>query len=262
MVSCLNCDRTWSDDKKGRNSLSQHKSRHTNSDGTMSCISKEKKNEKRKAAEIIKKTDPVVAVAAVEQQNNYEKNHNKLMEKNEQLMEKMDQLLEENKKMSENYGELKEMVTEFVRKPQLLILVDKLYPLSSLRELDLKTPAFKPVLDILDNELPEYANLVQSKTGTIHRKAVRKLNEIQPTAVKDEEFIFYKQGDIITKADNKQIDKVTEEFIDVFANSGYEYAQKASKDLKSKRDSDKTFQNDLLQNARIDIQQIEDVIYV
>jgi hypothetical protein len=46
---------------------------------------------------------------------------------------------------------------------------------------------------------------------------------------------------------------------DVFANSGYEYAQKASKDLKSKRDSDKTFQNDLLQNARIDIQQIEDI---
>ena len=157
---------------------------------------------------------------------------------------------------------MKEMVTEFVRKPQLLILVDKLYPLSSLRELDLKTPAFKPVLDILDNELPEYANLVQSKTGTIHRKAVRKLNEIQPTAVKDEEVIFYKQGDIITKADNKQIDKVTEEFIDVFANSGYEYAQKASKDLKSKRASDKTFQNDLLKNARIDIQQIEDVIYL
>ena len=74
MVSCLNCARTWFDDKKGRNSLSQHKSRHTNSDGTMSCISKEKKNEKRKAAEFIKKTDPVVAVAAVEQQNNYEKN--------------------------------------------------------------------------------------------------------------------------------------------------------------------------------------------
>ena len=46
------------------------------------------------------------------------------------------------------------------------------------------------------------------------------------------------------------------------ANSGYEYAQKASKDLKSKRDSDKTFQNDLLKNARIDIQQIEDVIYL
>jgi hypothetical protein len=46
------------------------------------------------------------------------------------------------------------------------------------------------------------------------------------------------------------------------ANSGYEYAQKASKDLKSKRASDKTFQNDLLKNARIDIQQIEDVIYL
>ena len=94
----------------------------------------------------------------------------------------MDELLEENKKsrmetqqarletqkMSEKCDELKEMVTEFARNPQLLILVDKLYPLSSLRELDLKTPAFKPVLEILDKELPEYPNLVNDETGKVH----------------------------------------------------------------------------------------------
>ena len=48
MVSCLNCGRTWSDEKKGRNSLSQHKSRYTNSDGTMSCISKKRRMKKGK----------------------------------------------------------------------------------------------------------------------------------------------------------------------------------------------------------------------
>ena len=70
--------------------------------------------------------------------------------------------------------------------------VDKLYPLSSLRELDLKTPAFKPVLEILDKELPEYPNLVNDETGKVHCKAVKKLNEIQPTVVKDDEKLFYK----------------------------------------------------------------------
>ena len=68
MVSCLHCGRTWPDDKYGRNNLAKHKSRNTASDGTMSCIIKDnKRDEKRKAAEIIKKIDPAVAVAAVEQ---------------------------------------------------------------------------------------------------------------------------------------------------------------------------------------------------
>lgn len=250
MVSCLNCGRTWSDEKKGRNSLSQHKIRYTNSDGTLSCVTKEKKNEKRKAKLKLAELDAVEVLEKVTASSRTEELLEKIVEQNKILVE-------QNKVLVEQNNEMKDMVTEFVRNPQLLILVDKLYPLNSLRELDLKTPLFKPVLDILDNELPEYANLVQTKTGRVHRKAVRKLNEIQPTAVKDEETIFYKQGDVITKADNKQIDKVTEEFIDVFANSGYEYAQKASKDLKSKRESDKTFQSDLLRNARIDIQEID-----
>ena len=50
------------------------------------------------------------------------------------------------------------------------MLVDKLYPIQSLaaREIDLKMPAFKPVLEILDNELPEYANLAQEKTAAAY----------------------------------------------------------------------------------------------
>jgi hypothetical protein len=70
MVSCLNCGRTWVDNKHGRNNLAKHKFRNTASDGTMSCISKEKKDEKRdekrKASEMIKKIDPTAIVAAVE----------------------------------------------------------------------------------------------------------------------------------------------------------------------------------------------------
>ena len=262
MVSCLHCGRTWPDDKYGRNNLAKHKSRNTASDGTMSCIIKDnKRDEKRKAAEIIKKIDPAVAVAAVEQQTNHDK-----------LMEKMEELLEENKKsrmetqqarletqrMSEKCDELKEMVTEFARNPQLLILVDKLYPLSSLRELDLKTPAFKPVLEILDKELPEYPNLVNDETGKVHCKTVKKLNEIQPTVVKDDEKLFYKKGDVLTRGSGEE---ATKEFIDVIANSGYEYAQKASKDLKSRRESDKDFKRSILKNAAChgSIQDVTDI---
>ena len=152
----------------------------------------------------------------------------------------------ETQRMSEKCDELKEMVTEFARNPQLLILVDKLYPLSSLRELDLKTPAFKPVLEILDKELPEYPNLVNDETGKVHCKAVKKLNEIQPTVVKDDEKLFYKKGDVLTRGSGEE---ATKEFIDVIANSGYEYAQKASKDLKSRRESDKDFKRSILKNA-------------
>ncbi len=251
MVSCLNCGRTWSDDKRGRNSLSQHKSRHTTSSGTMSCISKQKRDEKRdekkEATDIIKKIDPIVAVKAVEQQTNHDK-----------LMNKMDKLLEEMTDIKQQNNELKDMVTEFARNPQLLILVDKLYPLSSLRELDLTTPAFQPVLEILDKELPEYPNLVNDETGKVHCKAVKKLNEIQPTVVKDDEKLFYKKGDVLTRGSGEE---ATKEFIDVIANSGYEYAQKASNDLKSRRESDKDFQRSILKSAacHASIQNVTDI---
>lgn len=221
----------------------------------------EQKEKKKQAKTILANLDVTDVVAAVEQQTNHDK-----------LMDKMDELLEENKKsrmetqqarletqkMSEKCDELKEMVTEFARNPQLLILVDKLYPLSSLRELDLKTPAFKPVLEILDKELPEYPNLVNDETGKVHCKAVKKLNEIQPTVVKDDEKLFYKKGDVLTRGSGEE---ATKEFIDVIANSGYEYAQKASKDLKSRRESDKDFKRGILKNAacHASIQDVTDI---
>ena len=98
----------------------------------------------------------------------------------------------------------------------------------------------------------------EEKTGKVHCKAVRKLNEIQPTAVKDKEKVFYKEGDVITKLKK---DEATKKFIDVFANSGYEYAQKASNDLKSIRESDEYFKKEILQHASHDIlQNIEEII--
>ena len=161
-------------------------------------------------------------------------------------------------KIIKQNNDLKDMVSEFARNPKLLVLVDKLYPIQSLEEIDLKMPAFKPVLEILDNELPQYANLAQEKTGEVHCKAVRKLNEIQPTTVKDEDKLFCKDGDIVTKADNMD---TTKQFINVIANSGFEYAQKASIDLKSKRESDKPFKEVILKNASCDtIQNIQEVI--
>jgi hypothetical protein len=84
------------------------------------------------------------------------------------------------------------------------------------------------------------------------------LNEIQPTAVKDKEKVFYKEGDVITKFKK---DEATKKFIDVFANSGYEYAQKASNDLKSIRESDEHFKKEILQHASRDIlQNIEEMV--
>ena len=183
----------------------------------------------------------------------------------QQLQDQMGEIKEQNNHLKDKVynieqqnNDLKEMVTEFARNPKLLVLVDKLYPIQSLREVDLKMPAFKPVLEILDNELPEYANLAQEKTGKVHCKAVRKLNEIQPTTVKDDEKLFCKDGDVIAKADNMD---TTKEFINVMANSGFEYAQKASVDLKSKRESDQPFLETILKNASCDtIQNLQEIV--
>eukprot|EP00966_Prymnesium_polylepis_P167500 3872426-Prymnesium_polylepis.1 len=119
----------------------------------------------------------------------------KIIKQNNDLKGEVAEIRHENREIKKQNEEMKEMVTEFARNPKLLVLVDELYPIQSLREIDLKMPAFKPVLEILDNELPEYENLAQEKTGKVHCKAVRKLNEIQPTTVKDEEKLFCKDGD-------------------------------------------------------------------
>ena len=249
-----------------KQSLNVHRSKNKNSDGILECKTKKeaKKERKRKRKEettlvaSLNKTQILNAVNAVEQQETTNDLLKKLTEQNNQLMNKMTDIEQQNNLIEQQNSELKEMVTEFARNPQLLILVDKLYPLSSLRELDLKRPAFKPVLEILDKELPEYPNLVNDETGKVHCKAVKKLNEIQPTVVKDDEKLFYKKGDVLTHGSGEE---ATKEFIDVIANSGYEYAQKASKDLKSRRESDKDFKRGILKNAAChgSIQDVTDI---
>ena len=139
--------------------------------------------------------------------------------------------------------ELKSMMIELQNNPRLLVVCNKLYPIE---QLDLKEPQFQPVLEILDKELPEYANLGNSTTGQIHAKAIKTLNHIQPTAVKEGEDVYFKTDDVLSK-DNDH--KTTKAFIDAISKMGYEYAQKASGDLKSDRESDTGFKKEILENA-------------
>ena len=220
----------------------------------------EKKEKDKKAKLQLAELDASEVLEKVNASSRTDELLEKIVQQNNVLVQQNNDLKEEVGEIKQQNEEMKEMVTEFARNPKLIVLVDKLYPIQSLaaREIDLKTPAFKPVLEILENELPEYANLAQEKTGKVHCKAVRKLNEIQPTAVKDKEKVFYKEGDVITKFKK---DEATKSFIDVFANSGYEYAQKASNDLKSIRESDEHFKKEILQHASRDIlQNIEEII--
>jgi hypothetical protein len=114
MVSCLNCGRTWVDNKHGRNNLAKHKFRNTASDGTMSCISKEKKDEKRdekrKASEMIKKIDPTAIVAAVEIVDavNATTKINELLRENMELKDKLHANDEFHKLMMKENMELKD----------------------------------------------------------------------------------------------------------------------------------------------------------
>ena len=261
---CKGCERSC----PTANALRMHQERNHINGQWLCGIKKEKRSNKTKLKEAklkVAELDPITVMEKVNDSSKTNELLEKIIEQNNDLKDKVAEISQENLKhkadmekiMNQN-EEMKEMVTEFARNPKLLVLVDKLYPIQSLKEIDLKMPAFKPVLEILDNELPEYANLAQEKTGKIHCKAVRKLNEIQPTTVKDEEKLFCKDGDVIIKAD--YID-TTKEFIDVIANSGFEYAQKASVDLKSKRESDQPFKRTILQNASCDtIHNIQEIV--
>jgi len=93
----MHCGRTWPDDKQGRNNLSKHKHRRTNSDGTMNCMSKYQKNKnkadaKRKlmdAKQELAKLDPqeIISLIQTDKKNN-EKNDElnvRLKLKNEEI---------------------------------------------------------------------------------------------------------------------------------------------------------------------------------
>ena len=239
-------------------SLDCHVSRESQKQPNLRCDAKEErkrkksqeaideKEKKKQAKTILAKLDVTEVVDTINEASKTNELLQQLTKQVGNMKAQNDEIIQQNNNLKADITDMKEMVTEFARNPQLLILVDKLYPLSSLRELDLKTPAFKPVLEILDKELPKYPNLVNDETGKVHCKAVKKLNEIQPTVVKDDEKLFYKKGDVLTRGSGEE---ATKEFIDVIANSGYEYAQKASNDLKSRRDSDKDFQRGILKNA-------------
>ena len=190
--------------------------------------------------------DPSKVVDAVEKQVKVEKNEEHM----ESMMSKINTLIRQNEdqnnkidKLSKQNDELKDMMVDMQNNPRLMIICNKLYPIE---QLNLSEPQFKPVLEILDKELPEYANLANNKTGVVHAKAVQKINTIKPTAVEEGGDIFYKTENVLSK-DNGHI--TTKAFIDAIGALGYEYAQKAIGDLKSERECDKPFQHEVLNHA-------------
>ena len=173
-----------------------------------------------------------------------------------QMSSRLDTVIQQNQtlqseisEIKQQNNEMKDIMRDIQTNPQLIVLCDKLYPLDALREIDLKTPAFRPVLEILDKELPEYANLGNTQTQKAHCRAVRKLNQIQPTAVEEGESVYFKRGETLAKDCSNE---TTKEFINVFSQNGYDYARKASKDLESVRESDKIYQKEMLNHARKD----------
>jgi hypothetical protein len=172
-----------------------------------------------------------------------------LRQQNNKQSEKMDKLSHQNEKLSQQNDNLKDIMIDIQKNPQLVIICNKLYPLNTLKELDLCEPRFEPVRQILDKELPEYANLASNPTAKVHCKAVKQLNMVHPTAIKNGEQVFYKENDIMSKDVNHE---TTKAFIEAIANSGYEYAQKAKKDLNASLESDIDFKKQVLENASRD----------
>lgn len=241
MFVCEICTKSFNN----ADSLRQHKYRSRKQ--TLSCKQKEVK---RKHIEIISHIEPKDLIEAVENKEKNKKNEESL----DELKQMVNTLLEENKsqkqqnalnmeKLSKQNEELKEMMVDMQSNPRLLMICNTLCPLE---HLNLRDPRFKPVLEILDKELPEYANLGNDKTGRVHAKAVKTLNSIQPTAVEEEGNIFYKSENVLSKDTSHT---TTRAFIDAFGSVGYGYAKKAKNDLESSRESDKLFQKEVLHNA-------------
>lgn len=199
--------------------------------------------ERKKASEIIVNVEHRELVKAVQNNNNNEETLKELKNIVSALTMKIDQIQHQNTVIQQQNDQLKDMMIDMQSNPRLLIVSNKLKPLD---QLDLRNPEFKPVLEILDKELPQYANLGNEKTCLIHAKAVKTLNSIHPTAVKEGEVIFFKSQNVLSK-DTNYI--TTKAFIDAFSRLGYQYAKKACDDLKSRRESDILFQTEMLKNA-------------
>jgi cell division protein FtsB len=119
----------------------------------------EKKEKDKKAKLQLAELDASEVLEKVNASSRTDELLEKIVQQNDVLVKQNNDLKEKVCDIEQQNHELKEMVTEFARNPKLLVLVDKLYPIQSLKEIDLKMTVFRPVLEILDNELPEYANL-------------------------------------------------------------------------------------------------------
>jgi predicted RNase H-like nuclease (RuvC/YqgF family) len=212
-----------------------------------------RKRQKVEAKEMLSTMDPVQVVESVnsslktnELLAEISQQNAEISKQNRELKRHMEEMRKQNGDIQQQNDEIKDMMKEMCKNPQLVILCNTLHPLQSLQEIDLREPRFKPVLEILDKELPEYANLANKPTGRVHCKAVRQLNCIQPTAIQDAGTVFFKKDDVLLKDGNHE---TTKAFIEVMAKTGYSYAQKADKDLKSTRESDNLFKQELLENA-------------
>jgi len=234
MVTCIECGRVF----KNAQNLYNHKSRLKGS-----CGIKKKSNE---AKQRLSTMDPVQVVESVNSSLETNALLKEISKQNRELKRDMEEMRKQNVDIQQQNDEIKDMMKEMCKNPQLVILCNTLHPLQSLQEIDLREPRFKPVLEILDKELPAYANLANKPTGIVHCKAVRQLNCIQPTAVENSGTIFFKKDDVLLKDCNHE---TTKAFIEVMAKTGYSYAQKANTDLKSIRESDDLFKQELLNNA-------------
>ena len=150
VITCSDCKREF----ENENALKCHRYRESNKKPEDRCgyIEERKrkkahevieKREKRKMAKMqLAELDPSEVIETVnaasktnqlltqitEQMSDMKKQHKSDMQT---LLKKHDEIIRQNE-------EMKEMVTEFARNPKLLVLVDKLYPIQSLREIDLR----------------------------------------------------------------------------------------------------------------------------
>ena len=197
-------------------------------------------------------------IDAMEKKQKLEENDEKLKQKLdesdqkfEELMQKMNTLIEQNEyqrkqneEQNKKISELKDIMVDMQNNPRLMVICNKLYPIE---QLNLLEPQFRPALEILDKELPEYANLANVDTGRVHAKAIKLMNSIKPTAIQEGEDVFFKTENVLAKDTNNV---TTKAFIEAIGTLGYEYAQKASNDLKSERESDMCFKAEVLSNAK------------
>jgi hypothetical protein len=235
--------------------LKKHESRNKSAieSGNPSCIQKKQRKQQKRELTNMSTTDMLNAIEG--NKNKIEANKNAIEANNAyaRTNELLQQLTEQNKILSNDMreikqqnNELKDMMIDLQNNPKLLVVCNNLYPLE---QLDLKEPKFGPVLEILDKELPEYPNLGNDKTGKVHAKAIKTLNSIQLTAIKDGQEVYFKSENVLAK---DKCHKTTKAFIDAIGALGYEYAQKAIGDLKSERDSDAMFKDQIISNASID----------